>query len=369
MAHATPPPSEHPFTLKTRQNILAALQESEARYRHLVESTSDGIYRINLPGYFLYANPIASRVLGGGTSIVGRHYLEFVRHDYHDDIRQFYARQVHDRVPATYYEFPAISADGREVWIGQRVHIELDDRDIVIGLHAIARDITERKQLEDELRQRDTIRAAYQLANGAVQNFTGLLTTIGSSADQLLHSLSPGDPLIQNAKDIRQAVDTAERLATQLLLPSAHTDTPSHTPLHRPLATSQSGVVLVADDEEGVRKILTYVLEANGYQVISAMNGVDALSKAKAHTGAIDLLLTDLVMPHMGGFELAEAFSNERPMSQILFMSGYVDQRGLNHRIGNAVRLLHKPFDSTTVLTEIQRMIPPSRLSPPHIPG
>ncbi|HXC24279.1 MAG TPA: ATP-binding protein [Gemmatimonadaceae bacterium] len=520
--------------MKTRQNILSALQESEARYQHLVESTSDGIYRINLPGHFLYANPIACRVLGGGESIVGRHYLEFVRPDFHDDMRQFYARQVRDRTPITYYEFPAVAADGTGLWIGQRVHIELDDRDTVVGLHAIARDITDKKRLEDDLRQADKMRVVGQLAGGVAHDFNAILTAIAASADVLIQSLGPNDARTRTAEEIRKAASTGERLTSQLLTfsrrdlfrpqalnvnhvieelrpmveqllgasitlqitldpslgdvradtaqieqvlvnlslnardampaggrltirtentfveagpianatlypgsyvvltvsdtgagmdeatqekifepffttkahgqgnglglstifgivnqaagritvesaPGAGTTVQIHIPQIRKGATAyptpprslpiehRGGVVLVADDEDGVRTVLTRVLEANGYHVISAINGIDALDKAKAHPGTIDVLLTDLVMPQMGGFELAEAFSNERPTSQVLFMSGYVDQRGLDYGIGNTVRLLHKPFDSDTVLSEVKRMMPPARLTNSHV--
>jgi two-component system cell cycle sensor histidine kinase/response regulator CckA len=138
-----------------RKEVEESLLQSEARFRHLVESASDGIYRIDTHGVFTYANPIASRLLGyspdeGG--IVGRIYLEFVRRDYHEQGIALYKRQVVERVPVTYWEFPAITVDGRELWIGQNVHIE-QRNGFVTSLFAVARDITERKTAELALRE------------------------------------------------------------------------------------------------------------------------------------------------------------------------------------------------------------------------
>jgi two-component system cell cycle sensor histidine kinase/response regulator CckA len=138
-----------------RKDVQASLLETESRFRHLVESASDGIYRIDTRGMFTYANPIASRLLGfapGEAGIVGRIYLQFVRRDYHDQGIALYKRQVAERIPVTYWEFPAIALDGRELWIGQNVHIEQRNGEVT-SLFAVARDITERKNTELALRE------------------------------------------------------------------------------------------------------------------------------------------------------------------------------------------------------------------------
>jgi PAS domain S-box-containing protein len=78
-------------------------------------------------------------------------YLEFVRHDYHQQGIELYKRQGKERIPVTYWEFPAITVDGRELWIGQNVHIEQRNGQVT-SLFAVARDITERKRAELALR-------------------------------------------------------------------------------------------------------------------------------------------------------------------------------------------------------------------------
>jgi PAS domain S-box-containing protein len=138
-----------------RKQVVESLAESEARFRHLVESASDGIYRIDTHGVFTYANPVASRLLGfegEGPGIVGHMYLEFVRPDYHHEGIDLYRRQGKERIPVTYWEFPAITLDGRELWIGQNVHLE-QRNGVVTSLFAVARDITERKRAEIALRE------------------------------------------------------------------------------------------------------------------------------------------------------------------------------------------------------------------------
>jgi len=138
-----------------RKEVERSLIESEARYRQLVESASDGIYRIDTHGVFTYANPVVSRMLGfdpDEPGIVGRTYLDFVRPDFHKQGIHLYKRQVHDKQPVTYWEFPAITVDGRELWVGQNVHIE-QRHGHVTSLFAVARDITERKRAEIALRE------------------------------------------------------------------------------------------------------------------------------------------------------------------------------------------------------------------------
>ena len=138
-----------------RKAVEQSLIESEARFRQLVESASDAIYRIDTHGVFTYANPVASSLLGlqpDAPGIVGRTYLDFVRPDYHRQGIALYKKQVVEHIPVTYWEFPAITVDGRELWIGQNVHIELRNG-WVASLFAVARDITERKRAEIALRE------------------------------------------------------------------------------------------------------------------------------------------------------------------------------------------------------------------------
>jgi len=128
-----------------------ALEHSEARYRDLVEQASEIIYRLDATGHVTYFNAPALRLLGySSPEIQGRHFLDFVRPDARDELARFYGRQFVKQTPCTYCETPALTRDGREIWLGQSVTLIIADG-VVTGFQSVARDVTERKRIEAEL--------------------------------------------------------------------------------------------------------------------------------------------------------------------------------------------------------------------------
>lgn len=127
-----------------RKRAEANLQESEARYRQIVESAGDVIYRTDVAGRFVYINPIGLYTLGLSSEeeLLGRHYLEVIVESFRHGLKRFYDRQFLAKENNTYKEFPVITADGREVWLGQNVQLIQKDGQI-IGFQALARDITD----------------------------------------------------------------------------------------------------------------------------------------------------------------------------------------------------------------------------------
>jgi signal transduction histidine kinase/ActR/RegA family two-component response regulator len=110
------------------------------------------------------------------------------------------------------------------------------------------------------------------------------------------------------------------------------------------------GTILLAEDEDGVRRVSRRVLTRAGYRVLDASSGAEALSIARQHTGMIDLLLTDLVMPGMSGRELARRLKSERPGIRVLFMSGY--DQGASAREATQP-FLAKPFNHEELLAHV----------------
>jgi two-component system cell cycle sensor histidine kinase/response regulator CckA len=137
-------------------------------------------------------------------------------------------------------------------------------------------------------------------------------------------------------------------------------------PAPRRLAQAKgSETILVVEDEEGVRKLVSAVLNNGGYTVMEAAHGNAALSIYEKNSHKIDLLLTDVVMPQMNGFELGEQLSLKNPDLQILYMSGYRDSPA-NRPPGEPPKaFLNKPFTPDSLLAKVREVLDAGGAHPP----
>ncbi len=123
----------------------------------------------------------------------------------------------------------------------------------------------------------------------------------------------------------------------------------------RPAAAEGSEVVLVVEDDDSVARIVRSTLSAHGYEVLYAENGRHALEVADEHGSRVDLLFTDVVMPEMGGVQLAAELTSRHPELKVLYCSGYTDsalmQRGALVR---GVDLLQKPFSPADLVHRVR---------------
>ena len=194
-----------------------ALREGEARYRQLTEQATDIIYNCDLEGRFTFVNPTGTRLMKfTEQELLGRHFLSLIRKDYRERAAEFYARQREQYIRSTYFEFPAIAKDGTELWLGQSVQI-VEEHGMPVGVQAIARDITARLALEDQLRQAQKMEAIGRLAGGVAHDFNNVLTAILGSADLLSMMLEPDDPKWAEADAIKRAADRGAALTKRLL--------------------------------------------------------------------------------------------------------------------------------------------------------
>jgi CheY-like chemotaxis protein len=136
----------------------------------------------------------------------------------------------------------------------------------------------------------------------------------------------------------------------EAVMPSTWTE--ENTPLYG------SETILFVEDEPALRQVVSEALTAQGYTVLVAANGEDALTIMRTHEGTIHLLLTDVVMPKMSGVQLGEQFAALRPEAKVLYTSGYTDDTLLRHGIGEEkVAFLQKPYRLQTLSRKVREIL------------
>jgi CheY-like chemotaxis protein len=116
--------------------------------------------------------------------------------------------------------------------------------------------------------------------------------------------------------------------------------------------------ILVVEDEPPLRELMQEILEEAGYTVLTAVDGEQGLSVARAHKGPLDLLLTDVVMPRMSGREIAARLRLERPGVAVLYMSGYTDDTVVHHGVlESGAAFLQKPISPEALLRKVREVL------------
>jgi two-component system cell cycle sensor histidine kinase/response regulator CckA len=125
-----------------------------------------------------------------------------------------------------------------------------------------------------------------------------------------------------------------------------------------PPENSGTETLLIVENEAAIRNLLQVAMQRNGYTVLAAESGREALEFARNHTGAIHLLITDVVMPGMDGPELVRHLSTIRPETRTLFMSGYMDDtlgdRGI---LSTNANFIQKPFSPSTIAQKVREIL------------
>jgi CheY-like chemotaxis protein len=116
--------------------------------------------------------------------------------------------------------------------------------------------------------------------------------------------------------------------------------------------------ILLVEDEAAVRDLTARTLRMQGYQVLTASDGKQALVVAEACTGPIHLLLTDVIMPHVDGRQLAQQLQSLRPEVRVLYMSGYVDRPLVKHFASDPeIAFLPKPFTEEALIHKVRSVL------------
>jgi CheY-like chemotaxis protein len=157
--------------------------------------------------------------------------------------------------------------------------------------------------------------------------------------------------------DVRSSV--GQGAAFQIYLPQVRDAVSAGKSSHH-LGAAPRGceTVLLAEDDDSVRHLARHVLELNGYHVLEASNGDDALGLAHGHGGPIHLLVSDVVMPRLGGRPLADHLLTSHPQLKVLFLSGYTSDAILRHGVLDSdCSFLQKPFTTSALAQKVREVL------------
>jgi PAS domain S-box-containing protein len=513
--------------IRERKQAESALRESEERFRTIFEHAPIGVALLGPDGRFLRVNAALARSLGYSAEVLAE--KSFLELTHPEDVERDWklAKQILDgQIPSCAIDTRYIRKDGQVLWMQGRASV-LRDGQGKVALLAMLEDVTERRHIDEQLRQARKMEAIGRLAGGIAHDFNNLLTIINGFSEMLLRLTPPDDAKARLLRDIHRAGERAAALTGQLLafsrkplheprvlnlnevlaniermlrrligediflhidldpqlrrvkvdagqieqvvmnlavnardaMPQGgtltlrtanldlHEEECSNFPGARPgpyvlLSVSDSGcgmtpevkarifepffttkefgkgtglglatvygivkqcdgsiavdsqpgagatfriifpaaapeivlpsdskqgirtvpqgreTILLVEDEEGVRKLVRLTLEGNGYRVLEANDGQQALWLADTHDGNIHLVITDVVMPALSGQELIDRLRRRFPAMKVLFMTGYLDDTLLQHhvRVANC-SFLPKPFSMVSLAQKVRAVL------------
>ena len=515
-----------------RKRAADALRQAQDRYQSIFENSADGIFQTTPEGQLLAANRALAETLGYASPEELCRNMKNVEQNWVEPKRRSeFKRLLEERGAVEGFEYEVYRKDGSRIWISESSRLVHDQKGNVVSYEGTWRDITERRQLEEQLRQAQKMEAVGQLAGGIAHDFNNLLTIVSGYGQLLRGSLENDSRLREHVQEVLKAADRAASLTGQLLAFSrrqvltpqvldlndvvanmdkmllclmgenhdlamiqgkqlgrvmadpgqieqvimnlavnardampeggrltietanvvldeayarkhvalapgpyvmlgvsdtgcgmdaeieAHMFEPFFTTKepgkgtglglatvygivkqsggyisveskvgngttfkiflpHVDKAAQQAGqpakarddlakgseTVLVVEDENAVRSLVRGVLESNGYSVLEARHGMDALSLCSRHKGAIHLLLTDVVMPQMNGRELAEHLAPRQGGMKVLYMSGYADDALGEHRaLDRHIAFINKPFTPDALARKVREVLDTKR--------
>ena len=198
------------------KNAADALQVSEQRYRDLIENAHDIIFTLDLGGMFTSVNKACEEITGFSKSeSVTMTIEEVVAPEFHKKVREMLAKKLAGEF-VTAYGIEILRKDKT------RVAVEINSRiikvnDLPVGVEGIARDVTERRKLEEQLHQSQKLESVGLLAGGIAHDFNNMLTAINGYSDLTLRKLQKDDPLRRNIEEIKKAGVRSAELTSQLL--------------------------------------------------------------------------------------------------------------------------------------------------------
>jgi PAS domain S-box-containing protein len=159
----------------------------------------------------------------------------------------------------------------------------------------------------------------------------------------------------QNGGVMKVSSEPGQGSTVKVYLPLVEDD---RLEIERPVSLRGEETVLVVEDEDSVRDLVRQILEDHGHAVLTARHGRDAMLIAERYERPIDLLVTDVVMPEMGGGELVHRLLARRPNIKVLYISGYTNDEVVRRGVqGAPASFLHKPFTSDDFMLRVREVL------------
>jgi len=290
-----------------RKQAEEALQASEERYKDILESIDDGYYEVDIAGNFTYFNDSMARILGyPRDELMGKNNREYMDEENAKMIFQAFNKVYQTGISTKALDWKLIRKDGSGCYVETVVSLIKDSDGKGVGFRGVARDVTERGKLEEQLRQAHKMESIGTLSGGIAHDFNNILHMIVGNAELALEDIPEQDPAHVNLEEIKAASMRAAGIIKQLLNFSRKAEQE-----HRPI----DAVMVIKDALKFLRSTLPSTVEirrniATKEKIIMAdpiqinqvlMNICTNASQAMEKTGGIvDVLVGDVTLDAQG---------------------------------------------------------------------
>ncbi|MCJ7833011.1 MAG: PAS domain S-box protein, partial [Deltaproteobacteria bacterium] len=210
--------SDYRQAIQKLQRSEELLRASERKYRSLVESIPDIIFALDMDGTITYIGPRWKKILGHDESeVLGKHLIHFIPAEEHYPLIQIFKEVRNNKKSVENIHWQSHRKDRQRRYFSGSAAPLLDEQGQVVGTMGIARDITERKKLEEQLLQAQKMESIGNLAGGIAHDFNNLLGGILGYASFAKKKMSPQDPLYHSVNCIERSAGQAAELTKQLL--------------------------------------------------------------------------------------------------------------------------------------------------------
>ena len=211
--------------ISARKLAEEALRESEEKYRTILESIEEGYYEVDLTGNFTFVNDAMCTLRGQSRDeLIGKNNKDYMNPDTAKTVYKYFNKVYDTGTPAKNVGWRTIRADGNERYVESSIGLLKNSKDQPIGFRGVVRDVTERKRMEDELRQARKMESIGTMAGGIAHDFNNLLYMITGNTELALEDTPEWNPVHANLQEIKSAGLRAAGIVKQLLNFSRKTD-------------------------------------------------------------------------------------------------------------------------------------------------